>query len=152
MDGKAVTQALRARGSHARILILTGTELDKTALEVLAAGVDGYVLKEIEPAELKKAIRTIALGEPYLDPGVTRLLMEAFSHHTLPAPQNLFTPRELEVLQQMATPATYREIASRLSITEETVRSHAKNIFKKLGQGDRVQAVLEALRLGLINP
>ncbi|HLF90182.1 MAG TPA: response regulator transcription factor [Anaerolineales bacterium] len=151
MDGKAVAQALRDRASRARILILTGTELDESALDVLAVGIDGYVLKEIEPAELKTAIRTLASGQPYLDPGVTRLLMRSLSRSPAPAPLDILTPRELEILPQMATPATYREIAARLSISEETVRSHAKNILRKLGKADRLQAVLEAARLGLID-
>jgi DNA-binding NarL/FixJ family response regulator len=152
MDGKAIAQALKAQISKARILILTGTELDETALEVLAVGVDGYVLKEIEPAELKKAIRTIFNGEPYLDPGVTRLLMRSVSHTAAPPLQEILTPRELEILGKMASPATYREIASHLSISEETVRSHAKNILRKFGQADRMQAVLKAMRLGMIDP
>ncbi|NUM45656.1 MAG: response regulator transcription factor [Anaerolineales bacterium] len=152
MDGKAIAQALRTNGSRARILILTGTELDESALEILAVGIDGYVLKDIEPTELKRAIRTIATGEPYLDPGLTRLLMRSLSRPHLPPPQEIVTPRELDILQKMATPATYREIALQLSISEETVRSHAKNILRKLGKADRMQAVLEATRLGIIDP
>ena len=96
--------------------------------------------------------RTIATGEPYLDPGLTRLLMHSLSNPPAPQAQEIVTPRELDILRKMATPATYREIAAQLSISEETVRSHAKNILRKFEKADRMQAVLEAVRLGIINP
>jgi DNA-binding NarL/FixJ family response regulator len=152
MDGKAVAETLRNHGCRARIMILTGTELDQTVLDLLSVGVEGYVLKEIEPSELKAAIRTLASGEPYLDPGVTRLLLRSVSQSIEPSTQGNLTPRELEILQQLASPATYREIAIHLSISEETVRSHVKSILRKLKQTDRMQAVFEAIRLRLIDP
>jgi DNA-binding NarL/FixJ family response regulator len=110
------------------------------------------VLKDVEPDELKQAIRAVARGEAYLHPALTRQVLDRLARNT-PLPSRstaLFTPRELEILQFMATPFTYREIAEQLSISEETVRSHAKHILNKLGQPNRVQAVLAAVRSGLI--
>ena len=150
MDGGAVARAVKASLPETRILILTGTEVDAEVIEIISAGVDGYVLKEIEPAELKQAIRTLARGEAYLHPAVTRRVLENLTHRSSSGITISLTAREKEVLKWMATNATYREIATRLVVGEETIRSHAKNILKKLGQTSRTQAVLEAARLGLI--
>ena len=150
MDGGAVAKAVKATLPETRILILTGTEVDAGVIEIISAGVDGYVLKEIEPAELKQAIRTLARGEAYLHPAVTRRVLENLALRPSSGIAITLTPREKEVLQWMATHATYREIAVRLFVGEETIRSHAKNILKKLGQTDRAQAVIEAARLGII--
>jgi DNA-binding NarL/FixJ family response regulator len=153
MDGKATVYALQTVLPDVHILILTGIELDEGAMEVLAAGVDGYVPKEIEPDELAQAIRTVARGEAYLHPILARRILRRMAGHSY-GPGSLqkiqLTPREAEVLRYMATPATYREIAERLVVSEETVRSHAKHILSKLQQPNRAQAVLAAVRAGLI--
>jgi DNA-binding NarL/FixJ family response regulator len=151
MDGYETAKQIKARYPHIKTLILTGTEPDQTILPILQSGVDGYVLKEIEPEELKHAIRTLAHGDAYLHPAVTRVLLEQLSSggKSTPPPSPL-TPREHEILQSMASNETYREIAKRLSISEETVKSHAKNILSKLNQPNRAQAVLEGLRQGWI--
>lgn len=151
MEGGATARAIKAALPQTRILILTGTEIDAGVIEIIAAGVDGYVLKEIEPAALKQAIRTLARGEAFLHPAVTRRVLENLALRPPYGAAVSLTAREREVLQWMATQATYREIAARLVVGEETIRSHAKNILKKLGQTDRVQAIMEAARLGLID-
>ncbi|NUQ36633.1 MAG: response regulator transcription factor [Caldilineales bacterium] len=153
MDGTMIAQALRQALPGVRILVLSGAELDERLTEMLAAGVDGYVLKEIEPEELKQAIRTVAAGASYLHPAAARRLLDrlkAREQPALPAAAPL-TPREMEVLELMVTEATYRQIADQLMISEETVRSHAKSILRKLNQPNRSQAVLAAMRLGLID-
>ena len=124
-------------------------------MHALEAGADGYVLKEVSPDELLRAIRVIGTGEAYLQPQVTRNLIRKM--HTNPPragtpPQHLaLTVRECEILRLMATSATYKEIATQLVISEETVRSHTKNILAKLGQPNRTQAVMVALREGLVD-
>jgi DNA-binding NarL/FixJ family response regulator len=162
LGGKDTALALRKSMPDVRILVLSGVELDDSLLDMLASGVDGYVLKDIEPEDLKQAIRTVANGEAYLHPAVARRVINRLSAPGAPTgktgrlltispdPQVLFTPRELEILEWMATSSTYREIADRLSIGEETVRSHAKHVLNKLNQPNRVQAVLAAVRAGYI--
>ncbi len=152
MDGEEVAAALRATLPDVRLLVLTGVELDEGLVDTLAAGVDGYILKDVEPDELAQAIRAVARGEAYLHPAVARRLLDRLATRPMasPPPAARLTPRELEVLRWMATPATYREIAEHLFVSEETVRSHAKRILSKLQQPNRAQAVLAAVRAGLI--
>ena len=153
MDGRATTKALQTQLPHTKILILTGMEIDEGIIDILTSGVNGYVPKDIEPNELAKAIRAIAHGEAYLHPTMARRVLEKMTtRQTAPKPDNnvQLTPRETEVLQYMATPATYREIAEQLFVSEETIRTHAKHILGKLHQPNRAQAVLAAVRAGLI--
>jgi DNA-binding NarL/FixJ family response regulator len=153
MDGAETAAALQAALPDLKVMLLTGIELDERVLDMLAAGVDGYVIKDIEPAELAQAIRIVARGEAYLHPALARQVLNRMTAQPAPAavlPARL-TPREAEVLRWMATPATYREIAEQLFVSEETIRSHAKHILSKLRQPNRAQAVLAAVRAGLID-
>jgi DNA-binding NarL/FixJ family response regulator len=140
---------LRQAAPDSHIIMLTGTEVDDRMVDIVKAGLDGYILKEIQPDEMLHAIRTVAAGDAYLQPSVTRHLIDRLVVMDS-SPQNLLTPREQEILEWMASTATYREIARQLSISDETVRSHAKHILSKLGQSSRAGAVQEAARLGLI--
>ncbi len=152
MDGEQALLVLRQVAPEVRVLILSGVELDDRVLDLLAAGVDGYVMKDVEPDILTQAIRTVARGEAYLHPTLARRVLERTARRVLPPVQKIrLTPREQEVLRQMATPATYREIAEQLFVSEETIRSHAKHILNKLQQPNRAQAVLAAVRAGLID-
>lgn len=152
MDGQATALALQAAVPDTRILMLTGVALEERVLEMLAVEVDGYVMKDIEPDELAQVIRTVARGEAYLHPSLARRLLNRVTERrpSLP-PQVQLTQREQEILRWMATPATYREIAEKLFVSEETIRSHAKHILSKLQQPNRAQAVLAAVRAGLID-
>jgi DNA-binding NarL/FixJ family response regulator len=148
MDGQEMALALRKGSPNIKIMMLTGTEVDDRVYELIAAGIEGYVLKNIEPGELVRAIRSIAHGEAYLHPDVMKkVLGQMQPQHTQSVS---LTPRELEVLEWMTTPNTYKQIAAQLSVSEETVRSHAKNILEKLKQPNRAQAVLTAVKAGLI--
>ncbi|RME79073.1 MAG: DNA-binding response regulator [Chloroflexi bacterium] len=152
MDGEAAVPALRRVAPQAKLLILTGVELNDRVLQLLTGSVDGYVIKNIEPAGLIEAIRTVLRGEAYLHPNLARRLLSLMSRQqTDEPPLPHLTPRETEVLKLMATPATYRQIAEQLVVSEETIRSHAKNILNKLQQPNRAQAVLAAVRAGLID-
>jgi DNA-binding NarL/FixJ family response regulator len=148
MDGQEMALALRKSGPKIKIMMLTGTEVDDRVYDLVAAGIEGYVLKNIEPGELVRAIHAIAHGEAYLHPDVMKKVVERMRPQG--APTISLTPRELEILEWMSTPNTYRQIAGHLNISEETVRSHAKNILEKMRQPNRAQAVLAAMKAGLI--
>ena len=153
MDGEAAAREIRRQCPGVRVLILSGADLDENVLGVLEAGVDGYLPKDVGPAELARAIRAVAEGKTYIHAEVTRVLlkrMAAAPARAAPSSAVQLSPREMEVLRRLPTPATYREIGRMLSISEETVRSHAKNILAKLDQPNRTQAVIAAVRMGLI--
>jgi DNA-binding NarL/FixJ family response regulator len=128
-------------------MMLTGTEVDDRIYDLVAVGIEGYVLKNIEPGELVRAIRAVAHGEAYLHPDVMKKVLSHLQPHN---PSVSLTPRELEILDWMSTPNTYKQIAAQLSVSEETVRSHAKNILEKMKQPNRSQAVLAAVKMGLL--
>lgn len=148
MDGQEMALALRKSCPTIKIMMLTGTEVDDRVYDLVAAGIEGYVLKNIEPGELVRAIHAVVHGEAYLHPDVMKKIL------TRMQPQHSatisLTHRELEILEWMASPNTYKQIAAQLSVSEETVRSHAKNILEKMRQPNRAQAVLTAMRMGLI--
>jgi DNA-binding NarL/FixJ family response regulator len=148
MDGQEMALALRKSNPRIKIMMLTGTEVDDRVFDLVAAGIEGYVLKNIEPGELVRAIHAVAHGEAYLHPDVMKKVVGRIKAQG--APPVSLTPREMEILEYMATPNTYRQIAALLSIGEETVRSHAKSILEKLKQPNRAQAVLAAMKMGLI--
>lgn len=148
MDGQAMALALRKNNPRIKVMMLTGTEVDDRVFDLVAAGIEGYVLKQIEPGELVRAIRAVVHGEAYLHPDVMKKIVGRIQPQR--APSVPLTPRELEVLEWMATPNTYKQIAFQLSVSEETIRSHVKNILEKMKQPNRSQAVLQALRLGII--
>jgi DNA-binding NarL/FixJ family response regulator len=148
MDGQEMALALKKSHPEIKIVMLTGTEVDDRVYDLVAAGIEGYVLKQVEPGELLRAIRAVANGEAYLHPDVMRKIVSRMQRlHTA---QIVLTPREIEILEYMATPNTYKQIALQLSVSEETVRSHAKNILEKMKQPNRAQAVLSGVRMGLI--
>jgi DNA-binding NarL/FixJ family response regulator len=148
MDGQEMALALRKSNPPIKVMMLTGTEVDDRVFDLIAAGIEGYVLKQIEPGELVRAIRAVVQGEAYLHPDVMKRIVGRIQPQKIPSVS--LTHRELEVLEWMATPSTYKQIALQLCVSEETIRSHAKNILEKLKQPNRAQAVLSAMRLGLI--
>lgn len=148
MDGQETALALKKSNPKIKVIILTGTEVDDRVFDLLAAGIEGYILKNIEPGELMRALRAVAHGEAYLHPDVMKKVAGKLKPQTF-HPVSL-TPREMEILEFMSTPNTYKQIANQLSISEETVRSHAKNILEKLKQPNRTQAVLAAMKMGLV--
>ncbi len=148
MDGQEMALALRKSNPQIKVMMLTGTEVDDRVFDLVSAGIEGYVLKNIEPSELVRAIHAVAHGEAYLHPDVMKKVVGLMKPQRTPSVS--LTPRELEVIEWMATPNTYRQIAAQLSVSEETIRSHAKNILEKMKQPNRAQAVLAAMRLGLI--
>jgi len=148
MDGQKMALALRKSKPKVKVIILTGTEVDDRVFDLVAAGIEGYVLKQIEPSELVRAIHAVVHGEAYLHPDVMKKVLARMQPQQ--SSSISLTPRELEILQWMASPNTYKQIAGQLYVSEETIRSHAKNILEKMNQPNRAQAVLAAMRIGLI--
>lgn len=153
MDGIRAAQEIRTQAPATRCLMLSGAPLETAVFDALEQGIDGFVYKDIAPDSLFFAIRSVAAGQPYLGPEITQALI-ARSRAPAQEPEGvhaMLSPREQQVLELMATPATYRQIADSLHIGEETVRTYAKRVLAKLEQPNRTQAVIAALRLGLIH-
>ncbi len=154
VGGDVAAREIRRQCPATCVLILSGAELDEGVLDVLEAGVDGYVPKDVSPDELTRAIRAVAAGKSYIHADTTRLLLQRMVTASPPAPADVrsfkLSPREMDVLRLLPTPATYREIGKKLFISEETVRTHVKNILAKLDQPNRTQAVVAAVKSGLI--
>ncbi|WP_369139011.1 response regulator [Modestobacter versicolor] len=151
VDGIAATRALVRAGSAARVLVLTTFANDDHVFEALAAGADGFLLKRSTPEEVLHGIRTVARGESLLFPDAVRQL--ARRHVQAPDPAGApgldrLTAREQEVLRLMAEGLSNAEIAGRLVVGVETVRSHVAAVLAKTGARDRTQAVVLAYRSG----
>jgi DNA-binding NarL/FixJ family response regulator len=151
-DGLSAAREIKELVPTARCLMLSGAALDPAVFDALDQGIDGFVNKDVSPTDLSLAIRTVAEGKPYLGPEITRALIE-YSRRPPKGEAGerpSLSTRELEVLQLMASPLTYRQIGRQLHIGEETVRTYAKRILSKLDQPNRTQAVIAGLRYGLI--
>jgi DNA-binding NarL/FixJ family response regulator len=153
MSGTYASHAIKQVAPLTRVLIVSAADAEQEIVQAMEGSIDGYILKDAPSQELLLAIRTVATGEPYLQSIVTRRLMRRLATNgarseILVPPQ--LTPRELDVLRLMATSRSNKEMAELLIVTEETIRSHSKSILTKLQQPNRMQAVLAALRMGLI--
>ncbi|HIW62114.1 MAG TPA: response regulator transcription factor [Candidatus Stackebrandtia excrementipullorum] len=145
MDGVATTTALRSLDSRPAVIILTTFDRDAEILGAIEAGAAGYVLKDVDPDRIVEAVHTAARGEVYLAPELATRVMSGIRN---PAPR--LTRRELDVLRQLATGASNREMARSLFVTEATVKSHLVHIFAKLKVDSRSRAVHVARETGLI--
>ena len=159
LDGIEATRQLAGPdGPGPRVLILTTFDLDDYVFDALRAGASGFLLKDVTAERLFDAVRVIAAGEALLAPAVTRRLIGEFTR-LRPVPDALaptvmvtLTPRETEVLRLVAEGMSNPEIACRLVVTEETVKTHVSQILAKLGLRDRTQAVIAAYESGLVVP
>jgi DNA-binding NarL/FixJ family response regulator len=159
-DGIQATRVITQNHPNSRVLILTTFDLDEHAFAGLRAGASGFLLKDVPPAELVSAIRSVASGDAVVAPRVTRRLLESFAERlpdlhsgTGPDPRiERLTDREREVLGQLALGLTNLEIASELCLSEATVKTHVGRILAKLDLRDRVQAVIFAYETRLIRP
>ena len=157
MDGIEATRQL-AGGPGPRVLILTTFDLDQYVYDALCAGASGFLLKDVTAERLFDAVRVIAAGEALLAPAVTRRLISEFARMRprpdgAPAPAlGTLTPRETQVLRLVAEGLSNPEIAARLVVTEETVKTHVSRMLSKLGLRDRTQAVVTAYESGLVVP
>ncbi len=173
-DGiEATRQLLRDPGGEAaaglacappKVLILTTFDLDEYVFDALRAGASGFLLKDVTAERLFEAVRVVAAGEALLAPAVTRRLISEFARlrpqaaagasgaAARPGALAALTPRETEVLRLVAEGLSNTEIAGRLVVTEETVKTHVSRILSKLGLRDRTQAVVVAYESGLVVP
>jgi NarL family two-component system response regulator LiaR len=150
-SGLEAIKEIKADNPQARILILTSFTEDKKIFASLEAGALGYLLKDSSPQELLRAIRDVYQGELSLHPTVARKMLQQQNPQTSSSPASgILTERELEVLKLVAQGLDNREIAERLVISGPTVRSHITNILTKLNLTSRTQAVLYALRQGIV--
>jgi DNA-binding NarL/FixJ family response regulator len=135
--------------------MLTTFDLDEHVYDALAAGASGFLLKDVTAERLFDAVRVVAAGEALLAPSVTRRLIGEFSRlrPRSPAPSLAhLTPRETDVLRLVAEGLSNAEIAARLVVGEETVKTHVSRLLRKLGLRDRTQAVVMAYESGLVIP
>jgi DNA-binding NarL/FixJ family response regulator len=149
-DGLAAMRELRARGSTARVIVLTSFTDDERIMPAIQAGAAGYLLKNVQPAELARAVRAAHAGEALLDPSVAARLVEAVAAGSASAPPPPLTPREHEVLALIVAGMANKRIARELGLSEKTVKAHVGRLLAKLGVADRTQAALLAVRTGLV--
>lgn len=162
MDGLAATRELLdppiGVSHRPKVLMLTTFDVDDYVYEALRAGASGFLLKDAPPADLIAAVRVVAAGEALLAPSVTRRLIADFARQrTAPRKNpalrlNGLTPRETEVLELIARGLSNQEIAERLVLAEQTVKTHIGRVLAKLDLRDRAQAVIFAYESGLVSP
>jgi DNA-binding NarL/FixJ family response regulator len=159
VDGIEATRAITADAPDGgpRILMLTTFDLDEHVYDALSAGASGFLLKDVTAERLFDAVRVIAAGEALLAPAVTRRLIGEFARLRPRAPRHPdalreLTPRETDVLRLIAEGLSNPEIAVRLVVSEETVKTHVSRVLSKLGLRDRTQAVVAAYESGLVVP
>jgi two-component system, NarL family, response regulator LiaR len=152
LDGVGAMRELRSQLPDIHVLVLTSFLDDDRLLPAIEAGAAGYLLKDVEPAELARAIRAADAGEAILDPSVAARLVRAIAAGTRPAGGELeqLTRREREVLDLLARGRSNKRIAFELGISEKTVKTHVGHLFAKLGVTDRTQAALLAVQHGLV--
>ena len=155
MDGLTATRQILSAGSGVRVVMLTTFDLDQYVYEALAAGASGFLLKDVSPEHMVAAVQLVRSGDALLAPSITRRLVSRFAapdaaRHR--ADLSALTPRELEVLTLIGRGLSNAELASALTLSEATVKTHLARILTKLRLRDRVQAVVLAYETGLVKP
>ena len=155
-DGVWAMQRLRDMVPAARIVVLTSNADDSRLLAAIRAGAAGYLLKNVQPQELARAVRAAHAGGALLDPDVAARLVDAIAQAPTPpptaGPADQLTPRERQVLELIGEGGSNKVIARALGVSEKTVKTHVGHILAKLGVNDRTQAALFAARAGLLRP
>jgi DNA-binding NarL/FixJ family response regulator len=162
-DGIEATRQIVSGTPEARVIILTTYGIDQYAFSGLNAGASGFLLKDVMPADLIAAIRTVASGDAVIAPSVTRRLLEVFAHRFPDGSAEAanddsadvlasLTEREREVFIELAAGLTNAEIAAKLVLSDATVKTHVGRILAKLNLRDRVQAVILAYESGISRP
>lgn len=157
LDGLQATREITRMPDPPKVLVLTTFDLDDYVYEALRSGASGFLLKDASARELAEAVRLVAAGDALLAPGVTRRLIAEFARMGAPrtpgrAQLDGLTDRESEVLALVARGLSNAEIAGRLVVAEQTVKTHVSRILMKLGLRDRTQAVVLAYETGLVHP
>jgi len=149
MDGIAATAAIRREMPDVEVIALTSVLEDRSVIEAVRAGAIGYLLKDTEAPELRRAIKAAAAGQVQLSPKAAERLLHNVV--TVPDPRPSLTEREVDVLRLLAQGLSNKEIAHRLHIGEQTVKTHVGRILSKLGVSSRTQAALYAVQIGLVS-
>ncbi|RII41182.1 response regulator [Galactobacter valiniphilus] len=169
MDGIEATRRIVGEFPDTRVIILTTFDLDEYAFNGLTAGASAFLLKDVDPEELVRAVRLVASGDAVVAPRVTKRLLEAYvrpggaakatATAALPVvPPEVarglaeLTPREREILGAMAAGRSNQEIATEFFVSEATVKTHVRRVLAKLNLRDRVQAVVFAYEYGIVTP
>jgi DNA-binding NarL/FixJ family response regulator len=150
MDGIAATTAIRREAPDTEVVALTSVLEDAAVVDAVRAGAIGYLLKDTDAHELRRAIKAAAAGQVHLSPqAAARLLSEVRTPEKASEP---LTEREMDVLRLLAQGKTNKEIARELNIAEQTVKTHVSHVLDKLEVPSRTQAALYAIRVGLVSP
>ena len=155
MGGMEATKRIREIDSRIRILILTVNEDERSLFEAVKSGAQGYVIKTVDPEELLHSVKSVALGEAVVPSNLALRILSEMSRPKASTSSSEdktepLTAREIEVLRELGTGASNRDIAKRLYISENTVRNHVRNILDKLHVSNRVEAATYAVREGLV--
>lgn len=154
-DGLEATQLISQELPHVQIVMLTVSDDDDHLFEAIKSGAKGYLLKNLQPSQLFDMLEGVREGDAPISGVMATKILEEFQEPAQPSNngrpnKERLTPREIEVLGEVVTGATNKEIASRLSITENTVKIHLRNILEKLHVHNRIQAAVHAVRQGLV--
>jgi NarL family two-component system response regulator LiaR len=149
LDGVGALRRLRERVPEARVVVLTSFGEDDRLFAALRAGAAGFLLKDTEPPDIVRAIRSAHAGHSPLSPATAARVVEELTRGGRPRAADLLTPRELDVLRLIARGQSNKRIALELGVAEKTVKTHVGHVLSKLGLSDRTQAALYAVREGL---
>jgi len=157
VDGIEATRQIKEGNGEVEILVLSAYEDDESVFQAIQAGASGYILKDITPSNLVRAIRAVRAGMSTVHPGITRKLLERISLMSrartpgaAPIHSDGLTAREVEILVGVSKGLSSRELAAKLFVSESTVKSHLRTVYRKIGVRDRSQAVAYAIRKGFI--
>jgi two-component system, NarL family, response regulator LiaR len=149
-DGIELTRAIKERNPATGVVILTMRQDAEHVFAALAAGADGYCVKSSDTSVVIDAVRAVAAGAAYFDPGVAHTVLARFDEHGAPPESSPLTPRELDVLRLIADGVSNAEIAERLHLGLGTVKGHVRDILEKLSASDRAHAAVIAFRRGFL--
>jgi len=154
MDGVEATRIIRSTGTATRVIMLTMHADSEVLADAIRAGASGYLVKDCSTDEVAEAVRMAAKGDTALSPQLAATMLDEVRRLEVPNPteeDRLITKREEEVLQHIADGCSTPEVAERLYISQKTVKNHLASIYQKLDARDRTQAVLQAVRMGIIH-
>jgi DNA-binding NarL/FixJ family response regulator len=154
LNGVEAMRRIRAEDAEIKFIVLTTYDSDEYIFDAIEAGAKGYLLKDASREELFQAVRAVYQGESLIEPGVAAKILDRLAQlsrrSNQPSSTDLLSERETEVLQLMASGSPNKAIATALSISESTVKTHVANIFQKLEVNQRTEAVTKAMSLGII--
>jgi len=151
LDGVEATRQIKDRFPGVFIVMLTMHADQDVLTDAIRAGANGYLVKDCSTSEIASAIEAVASGETALSPRLAASMLTEVRRQTASPPDRIITPREEEVLQLIADGCSTPEVAEQLFISQKTVKNHLASIYQKLDARDRTQAVLQAVRLGIVS-